>query len=95
MSVKDNYSLFISNTTGYYSTKLGKVDNITFKVQYYNIIILIKGIILKMFLSGIKKNYEKLLSNIVNNKPVLNRRAGLLSKFFMMKGVMKALQIQL
>ncbi len=29
-------SMFISNTTGYYSTKLTKLDNVTFKKEYYD-----------------------------------------------------------
>lgn len=36
LCVKDYSSLFISNSTGYYSTKLTKIDNVTFKIQYYD-----------------------------------------------------------
>ncbi|KPU43282.1 hypothetical protein OXPF_27230 [Oxobacter pfennigii] len=36
LPVKGYSSLFISNTTGYYSTKLTKVDNSTFKIEYYD-----------------------------------------------------------
>mgnify|MGYP000477357001 CR=1 FL=1 len=36
LPVKDHFSLFISNTTGFYSTKLTKIDNVTFKIEYYN-----------------------------------------------------------
>jgi len=36
LPVKDYFSLFISNTTGFYSTKLTKIDNITFKIEYYD-----------------------------------------------------------
>lgn len=36
LPIKDYLSLFISNTTGVYSTKLSKIDNITFKKEYYD-----------------------------------------------------------
>lgn len=36
LQVKDRTSLFISDTTGYYSTKLIKLDDITFKTEYYD-----------------------------------------------------------
>ena len=36
LPIKDYSSLFISKTTGYYSTKLEKVDNLTFKIEYYD-----------------------------------------------------------
>lgn len=36
LAIKGYSSLLISNTTGYYSTKLTKVDNVTFKTEYYN-----------------------------------------------------------
>ncbi len=36
LPVEDYFSLFISSTTGFYSTKLTKIDNITFKVEYYD-----------------------------------------------------------
>jgi len=36
LPIKDYFSLFISNTTGVYSTKLTKIDNITFKIEYYD-----------------------------------------------------------
>jgi bla regulator protein BlaR1 len=36
LPIKDYFSLFISNTTGFYSTKLTRVDNITFKKEYYD-----------------------------------------------------------
>jgi bla regulator protein BlaR1 len=28
--------LFISNTTDFYSTKLAKIDEVTFKIEYYD-----------------------------------------------------------
>jgi hypothetical protein len=34
--IKGHSSLFISNTTGFYSTKLTKVNNNTFKIVYYD-----------------------------------------------------------
>lgn len=34
--VKGHSSLFISDTTGFYSTKLTKTDNVTFKIEYYD-----------------------------------------------------------
>lgn len=34
--VKDYPTLFISGTTGYYSTRLTKIDNVTFKREYYD-----------------------------------------------------------
>jgi hypothetical protein len=36
LPVKDHYSLFISNTTDFYSTKLAKIDEVTFKIEYYD-----------------------------------------------------------
>lgn len=36
MPIKGYSSLFISNTTGFYSTKLTKIDNVTFKIEYYD-----------------------------------------------------------
>lgn len=36
LPVKDSISLFISNTTGFYSTKLTKIDDITFRIEYYD-----------------------------------------------------------
>lgn len=36
LPIKGYSSLFISDTTGYYSTKLTKIDNITFKIEYYD-----------------------------------------------------------
>ena len=36
LPIKGYSSLFISDTTGYYSTKLTKIDNITFKIAYYD-----------------------------------------------------------
>jgi hypothetical protein len=36
MAIKDYHSLFISNTTETYSTKLTKVNSTTFKTGYYN-----------------------------------------------------------
>lgn len=36
LPVKNYYSLFISNTTGIYSTKLTKIDKVTFKTEYYD-----------------------------------------------------------
>jgi hypothetical protein len=36
LTVKDHYSLFISNTTDFYSTKLTKIDDVTFKIEYYD-----------------------------------------------------------
>jgi len=36
LPIKDYSSLFISKTTGYYSTKLEKIDNLTFKIEYYD-----------------------------------------------------------
>ncbi|WP_010248846.1 hypothetical protein [Acetivibrio cellulolyticus] len=36
LSIKDYPTLFISKKTGYYSTKLTKVSNITFSKQYYD-----------------------------------------------------------
>lgn len=36
LPIKDHSSLYISNSTGYYSTKLTKLDNSTFKTEYYN-----------------------------------------------------------
>lgn len=36
LNIKDCTSLFISNTTGYYSTKLAKIDEISFSTVYYN-----------------------------------------------------------
>lgn len=36
LPVKGYSSLFISNTTGFYSTKLAKVDNETFRIEYYD-----------------------------------------------------------
>lgn len=36
LPIKGYSSLFISNATGFYSTKLTKVDNITFKKEYYD-----------------------------------------------------------
>lgn len=36
LPVKDYFSLFISNTTGFYSTKLTKIDDTTFKIEYYD-----------------------------------------------------------
>jgi bla regulator protein BlaR1 len=35
LTVKNYSSLLLSNTTGFYSTKLTKVDNVTFKTEYY------------------------------------------------------------
>lgn len=34
--IKDRSSLFISDTTGYYSVKLRKIDDISFKIEYYD-----------------------------------------------------------
>lgn len=34
--VEGHSSLFISDTTGFYSTKLTKIDNVTFKIKYYD-----------------------------------------------------------
>ncbi|HOJ12649.1 MAG TPA: DUF4652 domain-containing protein [Clostridiales bacterium] len=36
LPIKDYPTLFISNTTGYYSTRLTKVDKTTFKKEYYD-----------------------------------------------------------
>ena len=36
LPVKDHTSLFISDTTGYYSTKLTKVDDTSFTTEYYD-----------------------------------------------------------
>lgn len=36
LPIKDYSTLFISNTTGYYSTQLTKKDKITFKKEYYD-----------------------------------------------------------
>lgn len=36
LPVKNYSSLFISNTTGIYSTKLTKIDKVTFKIGYYD-----------------------------------------------------------
>lgn len=36
LAIRDYPTLFISNTSGHYSTKLTKVDNISFKRQYYD-----------------------------------------------------------
>lgn len=36
LHIKDYSSLFISDTTGFYSTKLTKTDNLTFKINYYD-----------------------------------------------------------
>jgi bla regulator protein BlaR1 len=36
LPIKDHFTLFISSTTGYYSTKLTKLDGITFKIDYYD-----------------------------------------------------------
>lgn len=36
LPVKDYPTLFISGTTGYYSTRLTKIDNVTFKKEYYD-----------------------------------------------------------
>lgn len=36
LTVKGYSSLFVSNTTGFYSTKLTKVDNVSFKIEYYD-----------------------------------------------------------
>lgn len=36
LPIKDHPTLFISDTTGYYSTKLKKVDKITFEKEYYD-----------------------------------------------------------
>jgi bla regulator protein BlaR1 len=36
LPVKDRYSLFISNTTDFYSTNLTKIDDVTFKIGYYD-----------------------------------------------------------
>lgn len=36
LPVKDHPTMFISNTTGYYSTKLTKIDKATFKIEYYD-----------------------------------------------------------
>jgi len=36
LPVENYYSLFISNTTDFYSTKLKKIDDITFKIEYYD-----------------------------------------------------------
>lgn len=36
LPIKGYSSLFISDTTGFYSTKLTKIDNITFKKEYYD-----------------------------------------------------------
>ena len=49
----DYPTLFISNTTGYYSTRLTKVDKTTFKK---NIMIILKVNALRMFSNGQEKN---------------------------------------
>jgi hypothetical protein len=36
LHIKGYSSLFISDTTGFYSTKLKKIDNVTFKTEYYD-----------------------------------------------------------
>ncbi|MDD4046086.1 MAG: hypothetical protein PHE34_02960 [Tissierellia bacterium] len=36
MVTLDHYSLFISNTTDFYSTKPAKIDEVTFKIEYYD-----------------------------------------------------------
>jgi bla regulator protein BlaR1 len=36
LPVTGHSSLFISNTTDFYSTKLTKIDNVTFKTEYYD-----------------------------------------------------------
>lgn len=36
LAIRDYPTLFLSNTAGYYSTKLTKVDNVTFKREYYD-----------------------------------------------------------
>jgi len=36
LPIKGHSSLFISDTTGFYSTKLTKIDNVTFKIEYYD-----------------------------------------------------------
>jgi len=36
LPIEDYSSLFISDTAGFYSTKLTKTDNITFKIEYYD-----------------------------------------------------------
>jgi bla regulator protein BlaR1 len=36
LPVKDQLTLFISNVTGYYSTKLAKTDRLTFGIEYYD-----------------------------------------------------------
>lgn len=36
LPIKGYSSLFISDTTGFYSTKLTKIDNVTFKTEYYD-----------------------------------------------------------
>ncbi len=36
LPIKDYSSLFISKTTDYYSTKLEKIDDLTFKIEYYD-----------------------------------------------------------
>ena len=36
LPVKDHPDLFISNSTGYYSTKLNKINGTTFEIEYYD-----------------------------------------------------------
>lgn len=36
LPIRDYSSLFISKATGYYSTKLTKIDNVTFSIAYYD-----------------------------------------------------------
>lgn len=36
LPIRDYSSLFISKVTGYYSTKLTKIDNVTFNIEYYD-----------------------------------------------------------
>lgn len=36
LPVKDHSSIFISNTTGYYSTKLTKKTDTSFVIKYYD-----------------------------------------------------------
>lgn len=36
MPIKDHPDLFISNRTGNYSTKLNKIDGMTFEIEYYD-----------------------------------------------------------
>ncbi len=36
LPIADNTSLYIGDTSGYYSTRLTKVDEMSFKVEFYN-----------------------------------------------------------